>query len=76
MWGKSRDADAKRKVKVKCTHYWMIESPTRPTSRGVCKLCGAEREFRNDLPYRLWQSSVCESRELSDLRGTDRGLRE
>jgi len=74
MWGKSKDADAKRKVKVKCTHYWMIESPTGPTSRGVCKLCGAEREFRNNVPYRLAGSTVCDTRDLPDVQDTNRLL--
>ena len=67
MWGKSKDADARRKVKVKCAHYWMIESPTRPTSRGVCKLCGAEREFRNLVPYHLAGSTVCDTSDLPDV---------
>ena len=61
MWGKSKDADARQKVK--CAHHWMIESPTKPTSRGICKLCGAEREFRNFMPYLLAESTVCESPE-------------
>jgi len=28
-------------------HYWLIESAHGPTSRGVCKYCGAVQEFRN-----------------------------
>lgn len=28
-------------------HVWRIESPAGPTSRGVCKLCGWEKLFRN-----------------------------
>jgi len=67
MWGKSKDTDAKREVKVKCTHYWMIESPTRPTSRGVCKLCGAEREFRNFMAYGLAEGIVCDTDDLTDM---------
>jgi hypothetical protein len=42
-----------------CTHHWVIESPSGPASRGLCKLCGAEREFRNYLensPY--WEDDV------------------
>lgn len=40
----------------KCRHYWIIESPNGPTSRGVCKLCGAEKEFRNSFPESLlWE---------------------
>jgi hypothetical protein len=37
-----------------CTHHWVIETPTGPVSRGTCKLCGGEREFKNYLentPY-------------------------
>ncbi len=33
-----------------CLHYWRIETPNGPTSRGICKWCGAEREFVNALP--------------------------
>ena len=39
----------------KCRHYWIIESPNGPTSRGVCKLCGAEKEFQNSFPELLWE---------------------
>ena len=34
----------------KCRHCWMIESASGPTSRGVCKFCGVEKEFLNSLP--------------------------
>ena len=30
-----------------CHHYWVIDSPEGPTSRGVCKFCGAVKEFYN-----------------------------
>jgi hypothetical protein len=30
-----------------CHHYWIIEVPTGPTSRGKCKFCGKEKEFDN-----------------------------
>lgn len=30
-----------------CRHYWLLEFPSGPTSRAVCKLCGATREFPN-----------------------------
>ncbi len=30
-----------------CCHYWVIESPSGPTSKGICKLCGCESEFIN-----------------------------
>ncbi len=34
-----------------CRHYWIIESAHGPVSRGVCKICGAERQFHNSWPY-------------------------
>ena len=30
-----------------CHHYWVIESPSSPMSRGLCQLCDAVREFKN-----------------------------
>lgn len=35
-----------------CRHYWHIEAASGPKSRGVCKICGEEREFLNS-----WSSS-------------------
>ena len=33
----------------KCVHYWIIEPPHGPTSKGRCRYCGTEAEFFNDL---------------------------
>lgn len=33
-----------------CRHHWKIEEAQGPTSRGVCKLCGMNREFLNTIP--------------------------
>ncbi|MBI2868808.1 MAG: hypothetical protein HYX96_03165 [Chloroflexi bacterium] len=30
-----------------CRHFWKIEAANGPTSKGVCKACGAEQEFQN-----------------------------
>jgi hypothetical protein len=30
-----------------CTHHWRIASPCGESSTGVCKICGATREFQN-----------------------------
>ena len=30
-----------------CRHYWIIEAPTGPVSRGKCQHCGQVREFQN-----------------------------
>lgn len=32
-----------------CRHHWKIETPQGALSRGVCKLCGAVKEFRNSI---------------------------
>ena len=32
-----------------CKHHWLIESPHGPISKGVCRLCGDEKGFRNSL---------------------------
>ena len=42
-----------------CVHHWVIDTPSGPASRGRCKLCGGEREFKNYLdntPY--WENDV------------------
>jgi hypothetical protein len=30
-------------------HRWRIEEPNGPLSEGVCKICGATRQFKNWL---------------------------
>ncbi len=32
-----------------CQHHWLIDSPNGPVSRGICRVCGEEREFLNYL---------------------------
>ncbi|MCJ7509946.1 MAG: hypothetical protein MUP14_03550 [Dehalococcoidia bacterium] len=38
-----------------CHHHWLIESPHGPTSMGICKLCGEQKEFRNSASDLLWE---------------------
>jgi hypothetical protein len=38
-----------------CRHHWLIESPEGPISMGICKLCGAQKEFRNSASDFLWE---------------------
>ena len=47
---------ARPEGKGTCSHYWIIESPTGPTSAGKCKLCGAVCEFANYVPYASWEN--------------------
>jgi hypothetical protein len=38
-----------RPVEAGHAHHWIIEEAHGPRSRGTCKRCGAERDFRNWL---------------------------
>ena len=40
---------SKERTEEKCCHHWLIGRPVGSVSKGVCKLCGAEKEFRNNL---------------------------
>ena len=56
-----------------CRHHWLIEPPGAATSKGRCKRCGAEREFRNsanDLPWQVGEPSTTLS--TPDLRNYQR----
>lgn len=35
---------------AECCHYWIIDSPNGPISRGECKFCGTKRDFTNSPP--------------------------
>ncbi len=41
-----------------CRHHWVIESPHGAVSKGVCKLCKAEREFPNSAQDYLWENET------------------
>lgn len=36
---------------LECPHYWIIEAAVDPTSKGICKMCGEEKLFRNYLRW-------------------------
>ena len=40
---------------TQCHHHWLIDAAAGPTSKGVCRLCGAERQFSNYLERTLWE---------------------
>lgn len=44
-----------------CRHHWKIASPNGATSRGVCKYCGAERDFPNSTNESVWDNDHGES---------------
>lgn len=67
---KFKEAPRKPVEKSKCRHYWMIDSARGPTSRGVCKFCGSEREFHNswqDSNYMGRDTRVFEFPDLLDI---------
>jgi hypothetical protein len=73
-WGRmvrrrSKDLHEKQRpaTKLKCTHYWVIESPQGPTSLGRCKFCGAVSEFSNYVPYPTWEGKVTRFPKPADL---------
>lgn len=33
-----------------CKHHWKIPTPDGPTSKGACKNCGGEKNFKNYEP--------------------------
>ena len=32
-----------------CIHYWVFETPSGPTSKGVCKKCGKKQVAENHM---------------------------
>jgi len=47
MRSKVKVTSADTAVQDRCHHYWILEKANGPTSRGICKFCGAEKEFDN-----------------------------
>jgi hypothetical protein len=72
MSRKTKDIHEKRKrtARIGCAHYWVIESPKGPISRGACKYCGAVSEFSNYVPYPSWEGKMTKlpgRHEMSDV---------
>jgi hypothetical protein len=42
---------------VDCIHHWKLASPNGPTVHGICKRCGAERDFPTASDAVVWQDS-------------------
>ena len=54
-------------VKTPCRHYWVIESASGPTSRGVCRICGEEREFLNSWSDANYKGKDAKVFDLPDM---------
>lgn len=44
-----------------CQHHWKIDSPRGALSKGLCKRCGKEREFRNSTTDYVWDEDSRQS---------------
>lgn len=53
-----------------CKHYWKIEDPNGPTSKGVCKYCGEIREFHNKATDSAWTRFMKVERSIADAART------
>ena len=56
----------KSEAEGRCSHYWVIETPEGSTSKGVCKLCGAMKEFVNLLPEH-WLGDFTDTKPVGEL---------
>ena len=41
-------------VVVVCNHHWVIQAADGPTSPGVCRLCGENKDFKNYVETATW----------------------
>ncbi len=46
-----------------CSHHWVIDAATGPSSPGVCRRCGARQEFRNYVEVPYWNEEKARHRE-------------
>ena len=57
-----------------CSHWWIIETPDGPTSRGECRHCHEVREFQNTTPTptKGGGSGITDSKEIIEARRRDK----
>ena len=51
-----------------CCHHWIVEATDELTSKGVCKLCGEQKEFKNKLHGRTSTSESGQGTVSDDER--------
>ena len=37
-----------------CRHQWLIDTPDGPSSKGVCRICGENKQFQNYIEGSTW----------------------
>ena len=47
---KTKESPRADKSVEQCVHHWIIDPPDEPVSKGICKICGAEKNFDNVVP--------------------------
>ena len=47
-----------------CQHYWILDSPNGPLSRGLCRDCGEEKDFPNYIEA-SWRGNDVSLEQLS-----------
>ena len=52
-----------------CTHHWVIEPPNGAVSKGKCKLCGIDQEFRNSFEYSSWYGTKSPNANAKGAKG-------
>ena len=57
------------RMQAQCIHHWLIESPRGALSKGRCKLCGLERDFRNSSNDYIWDDDSSSGSGLGSLGG-------
>lgn len=67
MANKIENSHEEHETKTHCSHYWIIEPAKGPTSKGVCKHCGAEKEFQNSWSDSFWEGDISTLFELPGL---------
>ncbi len=53
-----------------CPHHWVIQAATGPVSSGICRNCGAVKEFRNYVDASYWNDDTAGAalRLVADIR--------
>ena len=52
-----------------CSHHWVIQDGDGPTSVGLCRLCGALKQFKNYLVTSHWGDDRSRSDSGANLLG-------
>ena len=63
--------DIESQENLECVHYWIIDVPSGPFSKGKCRLCGESGEFRNYLENASgWDDDRTSSQVSTALRSS------